>query len=367
MIAQPRRGPLRQAAGLAWLPVVLISTFVEASTTVHVAASVVAAAVGAAGWVLIVLRVGRPGWLMPVAIVATAAAGVGFVAATDGWLTPAAYCIVGVLAAGRQFPGPGSVGVLVGVAAGLAFALQLYSPGEQLVVILVLAAFLLVGMGRREGARRAEEHELALVADARAHEERARTAALAERARIARDVHDVLAHSLSALAVQLEGARLMLLRDGAPPDTLAQVERAHRLAGEGAVEARRAVSALRADPVDLGDGLAALVADAPDATLTVDGDLDGLDAVSGETVLRTAQEALSNARKHAPGAPVEVRLSRSGGTTELDVRDRTGRPSVRGPGGYGLAGMTERAALAGAELEVGPTADGWRVHLVLPG
>ncbi len=72
-------------------------------------------------------------------------------------------------------------------------------------------------MGRRESLRRTEQRELQLVAAARVQEEHARAAALAERARIARDVHDVLAHSLSALAVQLQGARLMLLRDGPPP------------------------------------------------------------------------------------------------------------------------------------------------------
>jgi CheY-like chemotaxis protein len=82
--------------------------------------------------------------------------------------------------------------------------------------------------------------------------------------------------------------------------------------------------------------------------------------------LRTAQEALSNARKHTPGAPVTVRLSRLDGRTELEVRDRAGAPPVRGPGGYGLVGMAERAALAGGELDVGPTEDGWRVRLVLP-
>ena len=101
------------------------------------------------------------------------------------------------------------------------------------------------------------------MATARVQAEHTRTAALAERARIARDVHDVLAHSLSALAVQLQGARLMLLRDGAPADTLAQVERAQRLASDGLAEARRAVAALRTEPVDLADGLRALVADTP--------------------------------------------------------------------------------------------------------
>src|SRR6478735_3081996 len=106
----------------------------------------------------------------------------------------------------------------------------------------LLAAVQLVGMRRREAARQAEARELALAVEARDHEERARTA---------RDVHDVLAHSLSALSVQLQGARLMLLRDGAPPDTLAQVERAQRLAADGLLEARRAVAVLRSDPEEL--------------------------------------------------------------------------------------------------------------------
>jgi signal transduction histidine kinase len=367
VIAQPRRSPVRQAAGLIWLPIVVVSTFVgPSSTTAHLGVAIPVAAAASLGWVLAILRPARPGWLVPAAIVLTGVGGVGFIAATDGWLTPVAYCIVAVLVAGSQLPGPASVSILVGLAIGISFVLDLGSPGDQVVVVLVLAGFLLIGMGRRERLRRADEQELAQAVDARAHEERARAAALTERARIARDVHDVLAHSLSALAVQLQGARLMLLRDEAPADTLAQVERAQRLAVEGLAEARRAVSALRADPVELVDGLAALVADAPDATLTVAGDPDGLDAVSRETVLRTAQEALSNARKHAPGAPVAVRLSRAGGTTELEVRDRGGSPPAAGEGGYGLTGMAERAALAGAELQVGPTEDGWRVHLVLP-
>jgi signal transduction histidine kinase len=157
----------------------------------------------------------------------------------------------------------------------------------------------------------------------------------------------------------------MLLRDGAPADTLAQVERAQRLASDGLAEARRAVAALRTEPVDLADGLRALVADTPDATLEIDGTPADLTATAQETLLRTAQEALTNARRHAAGAPVSVRLSHRDGATELEIRDRTGTPPPPPKGGYGLVGMAERAALAGAELDAGPVEDGWRVRLRL--
>jgi signal transduction histidine kinase len=367
VISAPGRSPLRRTAALVWLPIVLVSTFVAPEPAgSHLVAGILIAAAASAGWVALVLRPDGPAWLTPTAIAVTGLGGVGLVALGEGWIASFAFCVVAVLLAGARLPAPAAVGVLVGLAGGLALALRRQSAADVLLVVLVLAAVLLVGMRRREAARLAEERELALAVAAHDHEERARTAALAERTRIARDVHDVLAHSLSALSVQLEGARLMLLRDGAPPDTLAQVERAQRLAADGLLEARRAVAVLRSEPADLVSGLRALVDEAPAATLAVDGDPAGLDAVSRETVLRTAQEALSNARKHAPGAPVDVRLSRCDGRTELEVRDRAGAPPVRGPGGYGLIGMAERAALAGGELEVGPTEDGWRVRLVLP-
>jgi signal transduction histidine kinase len=367
VISAPGRSPLRRTAALIWLPIVLVSTFLSPEPAgSHLVAAILVAAVASAGWVALVLRPDRPRWVLPVGIAVTGLGGVGLVALSSGWVTSFAFCVVAVLTAGARLPASASVSVLVALAVGLVFALQLDSPADLVPVLLVLAGVLLVGMRRREAARRTEERELALAVEAHDHEERARTAALAERARIARDVHDVLAHSLSALSVQLQGARLMLLRDGAPADTLAQIERAQRLAADGLLEARRAVAVLRSDPEELVAGLQALVAEAPAATLSVDGDPADLDAMARETVLRTAQEALSNARKHAPGAPVSVRLSRLDGRTELEVRDRAGAPPVRGPGGYGLTGMAERAALAGGELDVGPTEDGWRVRLVLP-
>jgi signal transduction histidine kinase len=270
-----------------------------------------------------------------------------------------------VVAAGTRLPATAAVAVLVGTAVGLAFVHRDAQPAAVAITLLGLAGVLLLGMGRRESLRRAEQRELQLVNVARVQEEHARAAALAERTRIARDVHDVLAHSLSALAVQLQGARLMLLRDGAPADTLAQLERAQHLASEGLAEARRAVTALRTTPVDLADGLRALVADTPDATLEIDGN-PHLSATAQETVLRTAQEALTNARRHAAGAPVSVHLRQRDGATELEVRDRAGAPPPPSSGGYGLVGMAERAALAGAEVSAGPVEDGWRVLLRLP-
>src|SRR5205814_10328870 len=97
-----------------------------------------------------------------------------------------------------------------------------------------------LGLNRRPRLARIEQTELALARAQTATEEHARAAALAERTRIARELHDVLAHSLAGLALNLQGARLMLIRDGASPDAVAQVERAQKLAAEGLEEARKA-------------------------------------------------------------------------------------------------------------------------------
>jgi len=353
------------AGSLVWLPVILLSAYLSDPPPTHPLPSAVAAGLGGVAWVVVAVRPDRPRWLHPTAIVVLAASGVGFMAAAGGWSSVLGFCFFAVVAAGTRLPGTAGVAVLVGTAVGVAFVHRDAQPTAVAITLLGLAGVLLLGMGRRESVRREEQRELQLVNAARVQEEHARAAALAERARIARDVHDVLAHSLSALAVQLQGARLMLLRDGAPADTVAQIERAQHLASEGLAEARRAVTALRTSPVDLADGLRALVADTPDATLEIDGVAE-LSATAQETVLRTAQEALTNARRHAAGAPVSVHLRHRADATELEVRDRAGAPPPAPTGGYGLVGMAERAALAGADLSAGPVEDGWRVLLRLP-
>jgi signal transduction histidine kinase len=248
-----------------------------------------------------------------------------------------------------------------------------HDTGQSLVAELgTLAAVAAWSFARRSRVDRLEQMELALAREQTAREEHARAAALDERARIAREMHDVLAHSLSALSLNLQGARLMLARDGASHEAITQVERAQKLAADGLTEARRAVSALREDTVPAARGIADLVTSARLETgtpteFTLTGSPRTLSGSADATLYRTAQEALSNSRKHAPGAPVRVELSYLADRVELTVTDEQGRRPTHGPsGGYGLTGMRERAELIGGELELGPTETGWRVHLVVP-
>jgi signal transduction histidine kinase len=234
-----------------------------------------------------------------------------------------------------------------------------------------VVALTLASVNRRTREQQLEDLEVSLARKQAAIEEHGRAAALAERARIARDVHDVLAHSLAGLSLSLQGARLMLVREGASADAIEQVTRAQGLAAEGLAEARRAVAALREDAVPdvraLGDLVTAyrLETGAP-AEFEVDGVERELPAEARGALYRTMQEALANTRKHAPGAPVRVTLS-YGDVVRLTVEDRTGkRPERAAPGGYGLLGMRERADLVGGSLAAGPTSTGWRVELKVP-
>ena len=236
---------------------------------------------------------------------------------------------------------------------------------------LGVIALVLASINRQRREEQLEGMEVSLARKQAAIEEHSRAAALAERARIARDVHDVLAHSLAGLSLSLQGARLMLVRDGASPEAIEQVTRAQGLAAEGLAEARRAVAALREDAVPdvraLGDLVTAYrLESGATADFEVEGEVRMLPAEVMSTLYRTLQEALANTRKHAPGAPVDVRLSYAD-EVRLTIEDRPGRrPSRPAPGGYGLLGMRERADLIGGSLDAAPTSDGWRVELKVP-
>ena len=197
----------------------------------------------------------------------------------------------------------------------------------------------------------------------------AESAALAERARIAREIHDVLAHSLSAQLVHLEAARLMLDAGADRALLRERIVDARRMAQDGLAETRAALSALRGEFVPVGEFLAAL-AEAQGARLRIEGLPRPLGAEAGVAVRRTAQEALTNIRKHAPGAETEIRLSYLDGTVELEVRNGAAvgsDPALSSSGsGYGLLGMRERAELLGGSLQAGPEAEGFRVLLRVP-
>ncbi|WP_449064946.1 sensor histidine kinase [Planomonospora algeriensis] len=204
-------------------------------------------------------------------------------------------------------------------------------------------------------------------------EARAGEAVLAERTRLAREIHDVLAHSQSAQILHLEGARLLLERGGDPAEALDRVNRAVRLARTGLEETRRALDALRGPELPLAERLERLAVEFRSVTgtgcaVSVTGDLEPLEAQARLAVARTAQEALTNVRKHAPGASVSVALRRRGDWCELEVRDTGGARGGLSPagGGYGLMGMRERAELIGGSLKTGPSGDGFGVLLRIP-
>jgi signal transduction histidine kinase len=217
--------------------------------------------------------------------------------------------------------------------------------------------------------RRMREQTIALEASQAAE---ARAAAAAERGRLAREMHDVLAHSLSALALQLESTRLLAHDRGVDPEVARAIDQAHGLAASGLEEARRAISTARGDALPGPErirSLAEAVAEQSGLPVTVDvrGEPRELPADARLALYRTAQEALTNVRRHATPDKVAVRLDYQPDSVALVVEDHGEiGPLALGGAGYGLTGMRERAELLGGTLVAEPTEDGFRVQLVLP-
>lgn len=219
-----------------------------------------------------------------------------------------------------------------------------------------------------------EQTETLLLEIDRNREAQAQAAVLAERQHLAREMHDVLAHSLSGLVLQLEGARLLSAGGSAPSEVAAAVERAHHLARSGLEEARRAIGMLRDDDLPGPERLPDLASEFEHDTgvpcaSAVTGIERVLDAQARLSLYRVAQEALTNVRKHAAPERVELRLEYETSGARLTVEDfgdnGHARPAGSG-GGYGLAGMRERASLLGGTLAADPTETGFRVELWLP-
>ncbi|WUI01850.1 histidine kinase [Spirillospora sp. NBC_00431] len=229
---------------------------------------------------------------------------------------------------------------------------------------------LIAFMGVTLGAAASRQGMVAQEATRRAE---AANAVLAERSHIAREIHDILAHSLSAQIVHLEGARLLLSRDGDRVQALDRVERARNLARSGLDETRRALATLRGDVPEPKEAIAELAEEFYASTgrpcdVRVTGAPRELSPQAGLAVVRTAQEALTNVRKHAPGARAHVVLRYLSDRVELDVTDTGATEPVvdMGGGGYGLVGMRERAELIDGTLVTGPDGKGFHVSLRVP-
>jgi signal transduction histidine kinase len=192
-----------------------------------------------------------------------------------------------------------------------------------------------------------------------------------ERNRIARELHDVIAHSLTVSLLHVSSARLAVEENAA--DAISSLAEAERLGRECLSEVRQVVGLLRRDessgtvPLPGAGQLTGLVgqfrAAGADIELAVDGDPAGLSATVGLAFYRVLQESLTNAARHAPGAPVRAALSVTPSSAVLVV-DSDGPPGS-GSGG-GLVSMRERAAALGGTCTAGPAAGGWRVRAEVP-
>jgi signal transduction histidine kinase len=306
----------------------------------------------------------------------------GVLAGLSPLSTAIAVGCMATTAAGVRLTTGASLAITAGtVAAFLATGLATGAPAETLLGYpLTYIGFWTLGLTRRAYLLRAEQAERMLAETRRARDAETQAAALAERARMAREIHDVLAHSLAAVSVNLQAAEGLLgaLPAGSPElaKAIECIGRAEAFTRDGLAEARRAILALRDDAAPLPDQLSALAeeyradGDAP-VDFQVAGSPRPVAAEAGLAAYRTAQEALTNARKHAPGQPVRLCLQFS--PMDIAVRAANPLPEVRPGGplaatgsGHGLTGLRERAALAGGTLTAGPADGEWQVCLRIP-
>ena len=320
-----------------------------------------------------------PAWALPVGrgVIALAS---GFAAgAGGGGSAIVVFAFVAAMAAGVNSDLAAAVAV---TAAGiLAIEVSGLALGQSYGTLLGLPAIVLAGLvfGRNWGAYRVQAEQAAALLAQREQlqAEQRRADLLDERARIAREIHDVLAHSLGALGIQIHAARSVLYKDADQASDL--LAAAQQMAAEGLVETRRAVQALRTDTLPLDEELA-LVTDthAQRYHVPVCYDTGGVPAAlppdATLALLRITQEALVNAAKHAAGQPVAVRLDVSDADIRLTVRNdlppgadtrQTADVSTVN-GGYGLTGMHERLRLLNGTLEAGRSDGQWIVTAELP-
>uniref|UniRef100_A0AAU2VGQ9 histidine kinase n=1 Tax=Streptomyces sp. NBC_00003 TaxID=2903608 RepID=A0AAU2VGQ9_9ACTN len=244
---------------------------------------------------------------------------------------------------------------------------------------LTTGAPVLIGILNRSNRQAVRAAISAAESAERAARAEAQAAVLTERGRIARDVHDVLAHSLAGINMQLELADALI--DTGDLDKVREANRkAHSMVKESLKQAQWTVHALREDSLPLVESLTAMLESSGHRdALTVAGTVREVPSRVTQNLLRIAQEALTNAARHAPGGDVRVELTYAAESMRLTVSNSpaTRRVSAGVGSGMGLIGMRERVALLGGTItagpvvagpdEGGPDEGGWLVEAVIPG
>ena len=220
------------------------------------------------------------------------------------------------------------------------------------------------------------QNQLRLIEQERRNvETRAARAAVEERSRIAREVHDVVAHSLSITLLHITGARRALEVDADVPDAIDALTDAERIGRRAMSDIRRTVGLLDSGPSKtvpepaLGD-IDDLVSDfrraGLDVRYAVGGEPESISAATGLQLYRVTQESLTNVVKHAPGAAADVRVDISPAEVSLTVTNNVVHRQPTTGSGNGLRGMRHRIEALGGRLATGPDADGWAVRARIP-
>src|SRR5436305_4619965 len=368
-VVDPAISPTLPPAVSPWygrLALAALAGFVVAGLVAELPARPVAVAAGSVLALAAGARLLLTAPRMPLAWAALSAAGVVVMAngmpSNVGWF---GFCVVGGWCA--LLAGPASGGAFL-AASALVFAAEWalvtrdpgWGPWIGGTVLTVLAALVV-------------RHQLVLVERLRALQaDLAHRSRAEERTRIAREIHDVIAHSLTVSLLHVSSARLAVEHD--PEEAARALADAERLARQSLADVRVTVGMLRqpgdggaAPPAPGLDGLNQLVDDLraaqADVSLDVDGDFDHVPATTGTAVYRLVQESLTNAARHAPGSTVRVQVCASRERVDVSV-DSAGVPG-RGTG-MGLANMRERAEAVGGTCTAGPGGHGWLVLASLP-
>jgi signal transduction histidine kinase len=342
--------------------------------------------VGVAVWALADsyprLPVSVAGFVLPAALGVTTTAAAVAAAAGGGGTSVIAFGTVGLVAAADGLTLSGALAVLaIGV---LAVEISCIAFGQGVGALLgyplLLAVGLLLGRNRAAYRIQAEQSAALLAQHERLRTEQRRADVLDERTRIAREIHDVLAHSLGALGIQIQAARALLTDRGDVAGALDTLAAAQRMASEGLTETRRAVHALRTDTLPLHEELARTAVEHGErynvaVPCHTEGTPRPVPPDATVALVRTAQESLINAAKHAPGRDIGIRLEYLSDGVRLTIANDLADSALTSPdapvvhtidGGYGLTGMRERLRLLRGTLKAGRHAQQWVVTADLP-